>query len=168
MRVSSRRHQQEVLRCSFCKKTQDRVAKVISAPRDYDKAYICDECVGVDREAIEQLGTSDAARCSFCHKGRDTVRLFSSPLEPLAAICEECLGVQTDYRTRLGDDVISSSFAMPNILDTATLQMALIGYEAEREKIQAKIAELQAASVAVVAARVCRWPNFRLSAADAA
>jgi hypothetical protein len=28
-------------------------------------------------------------------------------------------------------------------IDTTTLQMALIGYEAERQKIQAKIAELQ-------------------------
>jgi hypothetical protein len=37
--------------------------------------------------------------------------------------------------------VVSSSFPMP--LDTMTLQMALIGYEAERQKIQDKIAELQ-------------------------
>lgn len=36
--------------------------------------------------------------------------------------------------------MISSPF-MPT--DTTTLQMALIGYEAERQKIQAKIAELQ-------------------------
>jgi hypothetical protein len=32
---------------------------------------------------------------------------------------------------------------MPNTLDTTTLQMALIGYEAERQKITSKIAELQ-------------------------
>lgn len=32
---------------------------------------------------------------------------------------------------------------MPNIIDNATLQMALIGYESERQKIQEKIAELQ-------------------------
>jgi hypothetical protein len=37
--------------------------------------------------------------------------------------------------------VVSSSF--PMLLDTMTLQMALIGYEAERQKIQDKIAELQ-------------------------
>ena len=30
---------------------------------------------------------------------------------------------------------------MPNTLDTTTLQMALIDYEDERQKIQAKIAE---------------------------
>ena len=33
---------------------------------------------------------------------------------------------------------------MYNTLDTMTLQMALIGYEAERQKLQDKIAELQA------------------------
>lgn len=32
---------------------------------------------------------------------------------------------------------------MPNTLDTTTLQMAPICYEAERQKIQSKIAELQ-------------------------
>ena len=33
---------------------------------------------------------------------------------------------------------------MPRHTDSAVLQMALIGYEAERQKIQDKIAELQA------------------------
>lgn len=32
---------------------------------------------------------------------------------------------------------------MPNTIDTTTLQMALIGYESERQRIQSKIAELQ-------------------------
>ncbi len=32
---------------------------------------------------------------------------------------------------------------MPNTVDTSLLQAALIGYEAERQKIQSKIAELQ-------------------------
>ena len=32
---------------------------------------------------------------------------------------------------------------MPTQTDTTLLQMALVGYEAERQKIQAKIAELQ-------------------------
>ena len=33
------------LRCSFCHKSQDTVAKLISSPSDYPRAYICDECV---------------------------------------------------------------------------------------------------------------------------
>ena len=47
MRIFSRRQREEVLRCSFCQKTQDVVAKLISSPSDYDRAYICDECVQV-------------------------------------------------------------------------------------------------------------------------
>jgi ATP-dependent Clp protease ATP-binding subunit ClpX len=35
------------LRCSFCHKSQDAVAKLISSPSDYPRAYICDECVAV-------------------------------------------------------------------------------------------------------------------------
>jgi len=33
---------------------------------------------------------------------------------------------------------------MPKTLDTTTLQMALVGYEAERQKIKSKIAEIEA------------------------
>ena len=43
----------EVLRCSFCHKSQDAVAKLISSPTDYPRAYICDECVGVCNSILE-------------------------------------------------------------------------------------------------------------------
>jgi N-carbamoylputrescine amidase len=36
----------ETLRCSFCHKSKDAVAKLISSPSD-PRAYICDECVAV-------------------------------------------------------------------------------------------------------------------------
>ena len=36
------------LRCTFCHKRQDRVAKLISNPPSYQhRAYICDECIMV-------------------------------------------------------------------------------------------------------------------------
>ncbi len=41
------------LRCSFCHKTQDTVAKLISSPSDYPRAYICDECVGVCNSILD-------------------------------------------------------------------------------------------------------------------
>lgn len=41
------------LRCSFCHKSQDTVAKLISSPSDYPRAYICDECVGVCNSILE-------------------------------------------------------------------------------------------------------------------
>jgi ATP-dependent Clp protease ATP-binding subunit ClpX len=41
------------LRCSFCHKSQDAVAKLISSPSEYPRAYICDECVAVCNSILE-------------------------------------------------------------------------------------------------------------------
>ena len=43
----------EILRCSFCHKTQDLVGKLISSPSDYPRSYICDECVVVCNSILE-------------------------------------------------------------------------------------------------------------------
>lgn len=43
----------DVLRCSFCHKTQDVVGKLISSPSDYPRAYICDECINVCNSILE-------------------------------------------------------------------------------------------------------------------
>ena len=43
----------ETLRCSFCHKSQDAVAKLISSPSEYPRAYICDECVAVCNSILE-------------------------------------------------------------------------------------------------------------------
>src|SRR6201995_1404943 len=43
----------ETLRCSFCHKSQDAVAKLISSPSDYPRAYICDECVAVCNSILD-------------------------------------------------------------------------------------------------------------------
>ena len=45
--MRTRTGSEEVLRCSFCHKSQDAVAKLISSPTDYPRAYICDECIAV-------------------------------------------------------------------------------------------------------------------------
>jgi hypothetical protein len=39
--------------CSFCQKSQDSVAKLISSPSNYPRAYICDECVAVCASILE-------------------------------------------------------------------------------------------------------------------
>jgi len=49
------------LRCSFCHKTQDAVAKLISSPSDYPRAYICDECVAVCNSILEDDRTATPA-----------------------------------------------------------------------------------------------------------
>jgi ATP-dependent Clp protease ATP-binding subunit ClpX len=52
---------EEALRCSFCHKSQDVVAKLISSPSDYPRAYICDECVAVCNSILEDDRGADAA-----------------------------------------------------------------------------------------------------------
>ena len=51
----------EMLRCSFCHKAQDAVAKLISSPSDYPRAYICDECVAVCNSILEDDRTATPA-----------------------------------------------------------------------------------------------------------
>src|ERR1700690_978900 len=48
----------EALRCSFCHKSQDAVAKLISSPSDYPRAYICDECVAVCNSILKDDRTA--------------------------------------------------------------------------------------------------------------
>jgi ATP-dependent Clp protease ATP-binding subunit ClpX len=44
---------EEALRCSFCHKTQEQVEKLISSPSEYPRSYICNECVGVCQQILE-------------------------------------------------------------------------------------------------------------------
>src|SRR5713101_9131552 len=44
----------ELLRCSFCQKTQDVVGRLVSSPGDHPRAYICDECVAVCNTILEE------------------------------------------------------------------------------------------------------------------
>jgi ATP-dependent Clp protease ATP-binding subunit ClpX len=55
------------LRCSFCHKSQDAVAKLISSPSDYPRAYICDECVAVCNSILEDDRGETATAASPNH-----------------------------------------------------------------------------------------------------
>ena len=44
---------EDALRCSFCHKTQEQVEKLISSPSEYPRSYICNECVGVCQQILE-------------------------------------------------------------------------------------------------------------------
>jgi ATP-dependent Clp protease ATP-binding subunit ClpX len=59
--VKNRSGTEEILRCSFCHKSQDAVAKLISSPSDYPRAYICDECVAVCNSILEDDRTATPA-----------------------------------------------------------------------------------------------------------
>ena len=65
--MRSRSGTDEVLRCSFCHKSQDAVAKLISSPSDYPRAYICDECVAVCNSILEDDRTETQAGPSPTH-----------------------------------------------------------------------------------------------------
>ncbi|HWF90945.1 MAG TPA: ATP-dependent Clp protease ATP-binding subunit ClpX [Terriglobales bacterium] len=59
--MKNRTGSEEILRCSFCHKSQDAVAKLISSPSDYPRAYICDECVAVCNSILEDDRTATPA-----------------------------------------------------------------------------------------------------------
>ena len=59
--MKTRSGSEEMLRCSFCHKSQDAVAKLISSPSDYPRAYICDECVQVCNSILEDDRTATPA-----------------------------------------------------------------------------------------------------------
>ena len=51
----------EPLRCSFCHKTQEQVEKLISSPSEYPRAYVCNECVTVCQQILEDEKKEQAA-----------------------------------------------------------------------------------------------------------
>ncbi|HET9743328.1 MAG TPA: ATP-dependent Clp protease ATP-binding subunit ClpX [Terriglobales bacterium] len=59
--MKTRSGSEDSLRCSFCHKSQDAVAKLISSPSDYPRAYICDECVAVCNSILEDDRTETHA-----------------------------------------------------------------------------------------------------------
>jgi ATP-dependent Clp protease ATP-binding subunit ClpX len=65
--MKTSRGSDESLRCSFCHKSQDAVAKLISSPSDYPRAYICDECVAVCNSILEDDRTEAQPGSSPAH-----------------------------------------------------------------------------------------------------
>jgi ATP-dependent Clp protease ATP-binding subunit ClpX len=65
--VKPRSGSDDALRCSFCHKSQDAVAKLISSPSDYPRAYICDECVAVCNSILEDDRTESHAAAAPNH-----------------------------------------------------------------------------------------------------
>ena len=57
--TTKRPSSEEALRCSFCRKTQEAVGKLISSPGDSPRAYICDECVAVCNSILEDQRSED-------------------------------------------------------------------------------------------------------------
>jgi len=69
-----------VLACSFCHKSQDSVAKLISSPSDYPRAYICDECIAVCASILEDDRGPSEADTMVATPGEETHSLLAHPL----------------------------------------------------------------------------------------
>jgi hypothetical protein len=93
---------EEALRCSFCNKSQDAVAKLISSPCDYPRAYICDECVVVCNSILidSKIGhkSNNVLTVRF---GADGFGWACSP----PVITHELLGVIEQIDTQLRQDI---------------------------------------------------------------
>jgi hypothetical protein len=98
-RVWRSRNLKRNLICTFCKRPQERVSKLIAGP----KVFICDQCVAMAEQrmragnvpaASDSLGLAkqgSRARCSFCRKGAKVGRLLLTG--PAGNVCGECLDV---------------------------------------------------------------------------
>jgi hypothetical protein len=70
--MKTRTGPEEALRCSFCHKSQDAVAKLISSPSDYPRAYICDECVAVCNSILDDDRSGEVPATTAGHLPKPT------------------------------------------------------------------------------------------------
>lgn len=107
--MTARRELRDLLRCSFCDRSQETTGKLISAPSDYRRAYICDECIASCAAILERAPESAAPdsrmprraalgesnRCSFCHKRQRDVEdlIAAAPQYGETYICSECIAI---------------------------------------------------------------------------
>ncbi len=85
--MKTRTGSDDTLRCSFCHKSQDAVAKLISSPSDYPRAYICDECVAVCNSILEDDRAETPAGAAPAH--------LPKPQEVKAFLDEYVIGQDT-------------------------------------------------------------------------
>lgn len=109
-RIWSSRNLKENLICTFCKRSQNELSKLIAGP----KVFICDQCVAKAESVVTGRGipaSSDflvlvkqgsRARCSFCRKGRTADRILLTGYA--GNICGECLDVCRQVLQDSSDD----------------------------------------------------------------
>ncbi len=98
-------------RCSFCRKSQDVVGKLISSPSDYPRAYICDGCIGVCNSVIDDDQKPDAP---------EEPVLQSSPMDEL----------MNALRTWV-DDEIRGVDSLESLAEVRRLALTMLPYEPE-------------------------------------
>ena len=98
-RIWRTRNQKKDLICTFCKRPQTQLAKLIAGP----KVYICDACVAAAEKSMGETRThalqgtlspareGSKVRCSFCSKGRAPERQLLTG--SAGNICSDCLDI---------------------------------------------------------------------------
>ena len=87
--MSRRGHDEDSLRCSFCRKSQESVRNLISSPIDApSSAYICDECILVCASILQDDSGLNAAIGLPIAKSFEQTELLNHPAAPelLAAV----------------------------------------------------------------------------------
>lgn len=80
---------EERLRCSFCNKTQEQVRKLIAGPNG---AYICDECVGICSDILDEEFIRDYDDDDISSAASDNDINLLKPMEIKAFLDEYVIG----------------------------------------------------------------------------
>jgi hypothetical protein len=138
--VNNKSGTEGILRCSFCHKSQDAVAKLISSPRDYPRAYICDECVAVCNSILKDdlnrlyarttKGSNGNGRSELDYKSLLRNRAgFSTPHPTVPAVVKKLLSLDTPVSGRIFEIalllglIIGAAYVKNSVKDT-TVQFA--------------------------------------------
>jgi ATP-dependent protease Clp ATPase subunit len=71
--------------CSFCQKTHKKVDKLVSSPAQFPRAYICNECVEVCHQILQDTGP-EAIQQEYVHdEGVDQTILDKPLIDQLAS-----------------------------------------------------------------------------------
>ena len=103
------------MQCSFSHKSKDVVGKLISSPSDYPRAYICEECVRVCNNILEDDGMKPP---QAQHSNRPSHCLTCHPMAPSLLLAVE----QWVMAESQGRDPASCLF---HLLDMARAMMGL-------------------------------------------
>ena len=76
------------LKCSFCGKTQDQVKKLIAGP----EVYICDECVELCNEILDEEFFENKDKETESDKGEDSEKAIPKPHEIKAYLDQHIVG----------------------------------------------------------------------------
>lgn len=106
-----RQGQHPPLQCSFCRKPQSAVFKLISNPSEHARAYICDECVAVCTTIIEDEKQAQEAPQTSAEQFEVPHPLLGHPLaSAFLASVERWIRIES-----VGDDAAEAFAEMRNI-----------------------------------------------------